>query len=338
MKKFGFFRLFFLLVLVLILSVLPQLAVFFNGRNITKERLWGKEAEIKGVLVVWNVDSFEGAKCGKSSILESVSKKFEAQNKGAFVLVKNVSIEEFLASEVKPDVVSFGSGMFDRILDFIVECEFEENLFYNVEQSALMDGKLAALPWCLGAYYVFATEESLARANASSENLIANCMNAAFERKVGKRTKNVFSLELGVDGCHSAKDALAKMVEFDDLVVDADWKSQTYYEAYEKFVGGASTYFLGTQRDLARFENKQSQGAISGYFAEMLMWTDLVQYCAPLKTNNKNKLDLSKRFCEFLMSDYVQEKVVEFGMLPVVAVEDVEIVKEIEKLEIKNIY
>ena len=338
MKKFGSLRLFLLLVLVLVLSALPQIALYFGGRNLTKERLFGKEADINGVLVVYNIDTFEGGNCGKSAILENVCKKFEESNKGVFVLVKNVTVDQFLASETKPDVVSFGSGIFDEICDFVQSADFDVKMFENVAKSVECEGKIAALPWCLGAYFLFATEESLSRANMTYDNLFDCCMNASFERKSGKRTKKVYSLEMGSSKYHSAKFALEKVVEFEEQAVDENWSKQSYYDAYQKFVGGASTFLLGTQRDIARFENKLNQGAVSAYYSEMLQFSDLVQYCAPIKTENNAKFELSKRFCEFLLSDFVQKKVANFGMLPVVSVDDEDLNKKVEKLEIKKIF
>ena len=326
MKKFGTVRLFFLLILVLSLSVIPTIGGYFANNDTTKERLFGNEAEEMGVLVVWNVDTFEGGNMGKSSILESVSRQFEQQNKGAFVLVLNLTPDEFLMKieNETPDVVSFGYGLFDKICENSLELGFNANLLDNVSSGAMTNNKVFAYPWCLGAYFLLATEESLSKAGATSTNLVDNCMEFGYEKVVGKKTRQVFSLEMGTNAFCSAKDALLKQVDIKDGSIDDAWQNQSFYDAYVGFVNGKSTFLLGTQRDVARLENKKSQGVIQDFYGEALLSTDLVQYIAAVKTENSTKEKLSKKFCAFMLSNIVQQKLLDFGFLPSCKLKNVE--------------
>ena len=347
MKKFGSLRLFLLLILVLVLSVVPNIGAYFGKSDITKKRLFGEESELKGVLVVWNIDTFEGGQMGKSVILEKVGKEFEKQNKGLYVLIKNMTVDEFLQkrADEMPDVISFGSGLYECISKNAKELPHIDCMLENVEQSVIEKGKMYSYAWCLGAYFVIGSEESLARTGAECSNLVENCMNYGYSKKVGKKTTRVYSVEIGSDSYHSAMSALEKEVKILDGAIDVDWDKQSYYDAYAKFVLSKSTLLVGTQRDIARLENKKRQGAISEIYAEALGFTDLVQYASVTCLDDGLKRNQSEKFCKFLLSNYVQEKLLSFGLFPVTWVDcetESEIMRnayeQIEKIEVKKIY
>ncbi|MBR2974958.1 MAG: hypothetical protein IKC47_04355, partial [Clostridia bacterium] len=153
MKKFGAMRVFLLILLVLTLSIAPTFALVLHSKqDIVKERLFGGTSELEGVLVVWNVDTFEGGNTGKAVVLEKIARKFENQNKGLFVLVENLSVEQFLERKngVLPDVISFGSGIFEQI-EPIVEPNacVSEDLLLNVRNSVSEAETCKVFPWCM---------------------------------------------------------------------------------------------------------------------------------------------------------------------------------------------
>lgn len=314
-------QLFCLLLLVLVLSVAPSVGLYFAKSNTTKKALFGDQADETMVLVVWNVDTFEGGSMSKVAILERVSRDFEKQHKGLFVIVKNMSKEQF-ANQIKterPDVISFGSGMYDLVKEYSLGGQIEPCVLENVRQSVTQDEETLATPWALGAYFVFATEESLSRAGAPTENIVKNCQNFAFDKTIGKKTKHTYSLALGTDVLHSSKDALSDQIQFNSTAAIQNWEQMSYYDAYVQFVGGNATYLLGTQRDVCRLENKQSQGSISGLVAEMLKSTDLVQYAVATVGKSEIRTKYAKLFCKFLTSTKAQSQVFAGGLLPVIA-------------------
>ena len=323
MKKLGKWRLLMLLVLVLVLSVVPNIGVYLAHKNHTKQKLFGNEADEMGVLVVWNVDTFEGGAMGKSDILERLCAEFERQNKGVFVLVKNLTVEEFLLNyeTEKPNVLSFGMGLFGHVEDCALKLSAPVNAFENVANCSEKGGEYKAFAWCLGAYFVLATEESAARAGLETQNLVAQCMNGGYERTVGKKSRQVFSIEMGSNNYCSAKNALERQVSIDFGAVDDNWQKQSYYDAYAAFVNGNSTFLLGTQRDAVILENKIMQGAVSDLFGESLSSTDLVQFVSAIDVGSLEKQNLSRAFCNFLLLDYAQSRLLGFGMLPVCKVD-----------------
>ena len=47
-----------------------------------------------GVLELWNVDTFEGGSVSRTAYLEKRAQEFEKQNKGVFIQVKNITLEQ----------------------------------------------------------------------------------------------------------------------------------------------------------------------------------------------------------------------------------------------------
>ena len=171
---------------------------------------------------------------------------------------------------------------------------------------------------------MLATEESLARVGAGNEKLVENCFNYSKNFSVGKKTKHVFSIEMGTNEFCSAKNALANQIEMKETFLDPEYITLSYYDAYVRFVNGNSTFLLGTQRDVARLENKKTQGAIQELYGEALLTSDLVQYVSALESGNERRQKNARAFCSFLTCEYVQSKLLGFGMLPIRAVDEKE--------------
>ena len=68
-------------------------------------------------MTCWNVDTFEGGIGSKSGFLEKCAIEFEKENRGLYILVKNMTIDECLLQLKegnKPDLLSFGEKFFDE--------------------------------------------------------------------------------------------------------------------------------------------------------------------------------------------------------------------------------
>ena len=338
-------RLFCLLILVLILSVAPTIGKYFAKNGTTKRALLGGEIGEQMVLVVWNVDTFDGGSVSKSSILEMIAKIFEKQNKGLFVIVKNLTVEQF-EEKIKnenPDVISFGSGIFDLIGEHAKQGVVSKGLLPNVAAGVMKNDVAFAAPWALGAYFVFATEESLARAGVDENEILENCTTKNYQKLIGKKAKTVHSLSLGSDIYHSAKELLSAETEISNDGLIPNWQNISYYDAYVQFVSGNSTFLLGTHRDITRLENKQTQGAISGLCFQMLSNTDLVQYAVTSRGCSEKRAKYADLFCLFLQSNEAQKLVFAGGLLPVVSLGEQDTngllnAKMSQKLTIKNLY
>ena len=83
----------------------------------------GSRSKYQGVLVVWNIDSFESGTASKSKYLETVARSFEKQNKGIYVLVRNLNEYECLSLLQKgeiPDLFSCSYAVAKKVRDYVV--------------------------------------------------------------------------------------------------------------------------------------------------------------------------------------------------------------------------
>ena len=90
--------------------------------------------------------------------------------------------------------------------------------------------------------------------------------------------------------------------------------SMTPYQAYQGFLEKKFAVLLGTQRDLSRVLQKQSQGKLIDVTFEFLSgYTDIVQYIA-FCDNGKQRADASQKFVEYITSDQSQKKLASLQM------------------------
>ena len=51
----------------------------------------GNKSEYNGVIEVWNIDSFEGGTKPKVSYLEYQASRFQKENKGTYLVIRNLT-------------------------------------------------------------------------------------------------------------------------------------------------------------------------------------------------------------------------------------------------------
>lgn len=201
-------------------------------------------AEYKGIITLWQVDSFEGGKGSRKQFLLKMARDFEKQNQGVLVMVINHTIssaQQAFNDGEYPDLISFGNG-----LDV-------ENLHNIMVDRALSNGKIGdkiyATAWCRGGYVLIKNPQ----AKDLSQNTIIVSQ--------AEYTQPLIALVL-------------EGIEFD--------KVQTYkpMDAYVKFTEGKITHFLGTQRDVVRLQNR----GMSVECTPITEFNDLYQYVALTST------------------------------------------------------
>ena len=169
--------------------------------------------EVKRVVRVWNVDTFEGGKGSRTSFLKRAAAKVEKANKHVYYLITSYTaegIEHAFAQGEKPDILSFGIGV-------SVYLESSLPLPYSFSGGETESG-CYAYPWCRGQYYLFSMtdnfeEEGATAISAGGENLVE--VAAVLESLSGERIDSL--------------------------------------SAYVAFLNGRYRYLLGTQRDVCRF-------------------------------------------------------------------------------------
>lgn len=173
-----------------------------------------EEEEVRRVVRVWNVDTFEGGKGSRASFLKSVARRVEEERKEAYFLVSSYTAEgakQAFAEGSRPDMLSFGLGLSEY-------AESSLPLPYDFAGGEL-GGETLAYPWCAGGYYLFSLDE-----NFDGEGKTA----------------------LSCGG--------SNLVQVAASVAEIEGEEEPSLTAYTSFLSGKYRYLLGTQRDICRFQ------------------------------------------------------------------------------------
>lgn len=326
-------RAFLCLVVIALLICLPFVSVNKSDNlSLIFSAFVGKKSDYQGMIVVWNIDTFESGTAAKSNYLSSVARTFEKNNKGVYVMVRNLTEFEcymLLQKGEMPDLFSCSYSVIKKIQDYIQAYSSYNDISIrsNFIESGMVEGKLMALPWCAGAYTLLASNESLSKAKINIEEvglkLSSIALSSGYEYETKKGTNVVSSLTYGAGGKLLTQKAFTSYtgigLDFSSrITVDENSESQSQYSAYASFLAGNSTILLGTQRDVARLEGRLEQGKISGLFYELVSSSsDLVQFCLLAKSESKERLGCSEAFAKLLVSAESQQKIGTIGMIPV---------------------
>lgn len=269
----------------------------------------------KGVLELWNVETFEGGSGSRSAWLTSRAAKFEAKNKGLFVHVTDVTeaqVQQKLDNGETFDIICFSRGVGAQVSDLLQKYRGSVS---DIRDNMLVSGQIGdsvyALPLYAGAYCLFARAAQLPQ----NAELVSVALSATYTRKVGKSTYNLQPLVCGFTEFNSPMSALALSGGKGVATVS---ETVTQYSAYESFVANKTAVtLLGTQRDLYRLTKKEELGKIEQLaFAPLQGYTDLVQYLG-VSANCGDKADSCHAFLQFVTSAESQQTLVNVDMFSV---------------------
>ena len=269
----------------------------------------------KGVLELWNVESFEGGIGSREAWLTNKAAKFEAANTGLFVHVTTLTVEQLeakLASGEQFDLITFsrgaGSIAQDRLAPISKNMGFVKD---NFLLSAQVDGQQYAMPLYAGVYCLFARVQQL-----PADKLVENALTQTYTRKVGKSTVELQPLVCGFTPYNSPLSALA--LSGGRGKVSGISESTTQYQAYEQFVANRTAVtLLGTQRDIYRLGQKEENGKIEQLgFAPLGGYTDLVQYIGVSNTAG-DKATACEDYISYLLSEATQQTLCNLSMFSV---------------------
>lgn len=314
-KSFRILNLIALSLVVLVLIGISSLSAFEVERNRLGEELGSSEASLQGVIEVWNIDTFSGGSISKTDYLNSIARRFEANNKGLYICVKNVTIDELslsIQSGKKPSVVSFGYGVGDIVKPILSVIDFNCNdVKEEVLNSAKVEDKLFAVGYAMGGYAFFSTSEKLLK--ASKENTIS--LSESFETcgynvELKKRTKHIYGL------CYGKSDYISPADCINGRGLGEVYVSTDEYNAYVDFISlNMSTILLGTQRDLVKLRGKLDRGMIEDLILEPVKpYNDLIQYAGIVSGQDELYNKYAKLFVEFLMCESSQKELGGSGM------------------------
>ncbi len=245
--------------------------------NINKKHQTLENVEYKGIITFWQVDSFEGGSWSRKQFIMEVARNFEKNNDGIFVMATTMtkqSVEENIKKGIHPDLISYGNG---------IDCSNLVNL--EVGKSATsgkIDNVNYALPWCKGGYAIV-SNSSINDNEKSFENIE----------------------EILVSQNEYTQPLLALLTE------EIKVKKVTVLppmEAYTKFVSGKVKYFLATQRDIVRLNNRGFDYDIK----PIENFCDLYQYVSMTEKGKEKKY--TEKFLEYLFSEQVQTSLNKISM------------------------
>ena len=178
-------------------------------------------AEYKGILRLWQIDSFEGGRGSRASFQNGAARRFEAENKGIFILVTAhtlQSAENSISEGNIPDMISFGIG-----------AEFAGDIARPLRGYTFPYSKIGketyAYPWCRGGYFLFAAEGDFS--DITPQNTV-----------------------ISQGGC------LPELAAY-CAGLNGDFPFESSLKAYVSLINGKYKYMLGTQRDVYRLITRQ---------------------------------------------------------------------------------
>lgn len=328
-------RAFVAVVVVVLICILPFIKLSNEDElSLIFRAFVGAKGKYQGVLVVWNIDSFESGTASKTNYLNAIARNYEKNNKGTYVLVRSVTEYEcksLLEQGERPDLFSCSYSMSETLKNYIQE--FSSSKGFELEEdlldSGVSGGDLLAVPWCRGIYCLLSTTEKLNKANKElneSEKLSQIALSCGYEVTSKKGvTKIISSLEFGAGGKLLPQKAFSSytgngLENASAIILNENSFVQSQYSAYAGFLSGGSTILLGTQRDVARMEGRLSSGKISDILYEPLYGeTDLVQFCLLAKSDDKLKVESAEDYARMLVDSKNQEKISSIGMIPVIS-------------------
>ncbi len=332
---------------ILLLVVLPAVKLSYDDNlSMIYSTFLGSKSKYQGIIEIWNIDSFESGTASKTSFINSIAKSFQNKNKGLYVMVRNLSqfeCENLLAQGQKPDLFSCSYGVALGLKDYIQP--FDNRLKFdtasNFLSAGMVDSSLMAVAWCRGNYCLISTKgkiESAQKAGAFAGFDFASEQSMSDEIEKGKRklsdiallsgykvqeknsTKTIYSLEVAKSKYQLPQIAFEAytnkgLVSISDVDFDQGSISQSQYSAYSNFIAGNSTVLLGTQRDIARMQNRESLGKVSDVIYEPVTgFTDLVQFMLVAQSNDVTRREYAEKFAQFLTSESSQSKLSLIGM------------------------
>lgn len=360
MKKFKniIFRALILAFALVLVFVSPHFSFLLGDDfNLIYSTFIGKKSEFQGIIEVWNIDTFESGTASKTSYIEKIAQKFQKENKGTYVLVRNLTqgeCENLLASGELPDVFSCSYGIVEVIRDYIKPFE---NIPSEVNDKFLNAGKinneLYALAWCAGMYCLISTKSKLEKAGVDAENVKLNeiAYDAGYEYKSGKNTKISASICYGTGMYLMPKNSLNAYNKARSIQVTEGEKNElklkTGYSAYCSFLANDATILLGTHRDICRMKLREEKGKVSDVeYLPLNCWTDLVQFALVTKKGGSAQNKLAENFARALADSANQNEIEAIGMFPVTKVSETSymgtmrdiILENFSDLELKSVF
>ena len=298
---------------VVIVVLVCAVALAWALPNLPVKPKQSPQAGYRGVIELWNVETFEGGVGSRESWLTSKAAKYEKVNTGLFVHVTTLTVEQLqdkLTNGETFDMITFSRGVGHLVKDRLAPISDSVGF---VKDNYLVSGQIGgtqyAVPLYSGVYCLFARTEQLA-----PDQLVASALTKTFTRKIGKNTVELQPLVCGFTPYNSPLTALALSGGKGEAKVSEE---VTQYQAYEQFVGNRTAVtLLGTQRDMYRLAQREDNGRIEQLgFAPLHGYTDLVQYVGIAPSDDK--FDACVGYVKYLLTAECQSTLVNLSLFSV---------------------
>ena len=233
----------------------------------------------KGIITLWQTDSFEGGTGSRKSFLLKAARGFEKENEGVLVTALSYTAEtarEHMKNGSFPDLISYGAGTEPLNVQPLNKKSYAAG--------GRVENSVYAVPWCRGGYCLIIREGAEIKDNFIRGNLIVS---------QGEYTQPVVALELSGYSAESYRVLPPK-------------------EAYAAFTGGKDGVMLGTQRDIVRLSNIGFQFGV----IPLTGFNDLYQYIS-VTGESAEKNVYAEMFIDYLLSSAVQEDLGALSMFSV---------------------
>lgn len=258
--------------------------IFVGQNKLTENKTIVDVPEYKGVITMWQIDSFEGGKGSRKQFLLSVARGFEKENQGVLIMVishTDSSADIALKEGDLPDMISFGGG---------VEVKNMSEISTKKTISGGMVGdKNYAVSWCRGGYALISNPK------ITGENGGVN---------QGEKITEIDELIVSQSAFTQPLSALAL-----EGITAKKVSVYSPLDAYVKFVSGKVGYFLATQRDVFRLTTRGMEFEVQ----PLEKFNDLYQYIS-VTTNQEGKRVYCQKFIDYLLQEKVQKRLNEIGL------------------------
>ena len=236
----------------------------------------------QGILELWHIETFEGGSVSRTKFLERLAINFEKQNKGCYVVIQTMNLEQFelnIQNNKRPNMISFGIGACDKIVNELIELN-NKDVRLDLAKAGQYCSKQLAIPYILGGYVLIQKQSGM----------------------VG----------VGLKGTTNPLMAMQKNnLKIANIYKEIDMDS---YDIYDKFLKGSFETLLGTQRDFYRIQSRQQKGLMADIDYNFLGgYSDLVQYISVFKSG-KTEEEMCKQFVNLLTNKDAQSKLADYNL------------------------
>lgn len=294
---------------VALVVLVPTLTILSFNELYLYNKFVGNVSSVKGVLEIWNVDSFDGGYYSKGKFLEKISVQFSREYKGVHFLVQSYTPQEAQAlweQGKRPALLSFGAGSMGEISSSMANIT-------NLSQTS--GGK--AIAWCVGAYGLFSRSSYLQSAGISSYTSLQDIMfKAGYTQQQKNTSHKIYSLGYSNVGYVCPSWVIRQATQVPSVAEEISPLAQTAtaFEMYTEFLNHSFSILLGSHRDAVRLESRIQAGKIDDICVDALQGVQaLVQYISIVQGNAQVE-DVCQLFIQFLTSTSVQTKLQGLGM------------------------